>query len=98
MLGCKCIHTLKHHGNQKTLRTSGLEVSVAPLKCHFIRPSQRNMFCFPARFLYRGTLIPKNNRKLLKILKIFDENLNFWPSFSCTPNQKIMGVNMLVDS
>jgi len=33
-LGCKCTRTLKHRGGQKTLHTSGMEGSVAPLKCH----------------------------------------------------------------
>jgi len=27
------------------------------------------MFCIPARFLYRGVLIPKTSRNLLKIFK-----------------------------
>ena len=33
-LVCKCTRTLKHRRGQKTLHTSGLEGSVAPLKCH----------------------------------------------------------------
>ena len=44
-LGCKCTRTFKDCGSQKILHTSGLERSVAPLKCHFIRPSQR-IICF----------------------------------------------------
>jgi len=44
-LGCKCTRTLKHGRGQETPHTSGLEGSVAPLKCHFVRPSQR-VICF----------------------------------------------------
>ena len=33
-LGRKCTRTLKHRRGQKTLHISGLEESVAPLKCH----------------------------------------------------------------
>jgi len=44
-LGCKCTPTLIHRGGQKTLHTTGLEGSVAPLKCDFTRPSQR-IICF----------------------------------------------------
>ena len=40
-LGFKCTCTLKHRRGEKTLHASGLEGSVAPLKCHFVRPSQR---------------------------------------------------------
>ena len=39
-LGCKCTRTLKHRRGQKTPHTWGLEGSVAPLKCHFSRPSK----------------------------------------------------------
>jgi len=35
-LGCKCTGTLKQHGGLKTLHISGLEGSVAPLKCHIL--------------------------------------------------------------
>ena len=40
-LGCKCTRASKHRRGQKALHTSGLEGSVWPLKCHFIRPTQR---------------------------------------------------------
>jgi len=44
-LGCKCTRTSKDCGSQIILHTSGLKRSVAPLKCHFIRPSQI-IICF----------------------------------------------------
>jgi len=44
-LGCKCTRTLKHRRDQETFCTLGLEVSVAPLKCRFVRLSQ-SLLCF----------------------------------------------------
>jgi len=82
-LGCKCTRTFKHRRGQKTLHTSGLEGSAAPLQCHFIRLNHRIMFCIPARFVYRGALIPKNSRNLLKILKWRSS----WNTFS--KNEKV---------
>ena len=43
-LACKCTRTLKQRSGQKTLYTSALEGSVAPLKCH-LDLSQR-IICF----------------------------------------------------
>jgi len=64
-LGCKCTCTLKQRIDQKTLHTSGLERSVAPLKCHFVTPCQRIIFCVPARFLYRhATIVSVFNWKM----------------------------------
>jgi len=42
---CKCTHILKHCRGKKTFRTTDIEESVAPLKCHFAVPSQR-IICF----------------------------------------------------
>ena len=44
-LDCKCTRTSKHRWNQETFHTSGLEGSIASLKCHVVTPSQR-IICF----------------------------------------------------
>jgi len=53
----KALALLKHHRGQKTLHSSGLGESVALMKCHFVRQSQRIMFRVPARFLYQGATL-----------------------------------------
>jgi len=58
-LGCECICTLKHCRGQTALHTSGLEGSVACLKCHFVRPSQI-IICFaflPISFIQGATVV-----------------------------------------
>ena len=50
-LGCKCTHTLKQRRHQKTLHTSGLEGSVALLKCHLDQVKELCFAFLPVYFI-----------------------------------------------
>ena len=50
-LVCKCTRTFKHRRDQKTLHTSGLEGSVAPLKCHLDQVKELRSAFLPVLFI-----------------------------------------------